>query len=161
MVDAAAEEISKNQEERAAEVVPEANVEKERRTKKRNERPPATEEDQAVRAPKRIKTKAKRVPNKAPPKGNDSETNLNSKSVAQNLPAPSPTIDLSKPISMILPNQQHKTILVSTSSSSSSSSESTPSDYSTDTQEILRKSAKNLNKIKKNNKKKTPLKRTP
>jgi hypothetical protein len=45
-------------------------------------------------------------------------------------------------------------------SSSSSSSESTLSDYSTDTAEILRKSAKNLKTIKGNNKKKAPQKTT-
>ncbi|KAK2449774.1 hypothetical protein QL285_008934 [Trifolium repens] len=149
MIDTAAEEVSKAQEDRVVEVVPEADVEKERRSKKRNERPPATEDDQAVRAPKRTKIKAKRIPNKAAPKGNDSETNLNSKSVAQNLPTPSPTKDLSKPISMILPNQKHPTVLVSTSSSSSSSSESTLSDYSSDTvAEILRKSTRKLKSVK-------------
>jgi hypothetical protein len=49
---------------------------------------------------------------------------------------------------MILPNQKHKTVLVSSSSSSSSSSESTLSDYSSDTAEILRKSAKKLKPFK-------------
>ncbi|KAK2423122.1 hypothetical protein QL285_033597 [Trifolium repens] len=153
MVDDDAEEVSKTQEVRAAEVVLEVNVEKERRSKKRNERSPATEDDQAVRAPKRIKTKAKRIPNKAPPKGNISETNINRKYVAQDLPFPSPTIDLSKPISMILPNQKQGTVLVS--SSSSSSSESTLSDYITDIAEVLRKSTRKLKSFKQKTPQKT------
>jgi hypothetical protein len=48
---------------------------------------------------------------------------------------------------MILPNQKHQTVLVSTSSSSSSSSslESTLSDYSSDTvAEIIRNASRNL-----------------
>jgi hypothetical protein len=83
-------------------------------------------------------------------KGNISKSNPVSNSEAQTPKQTSP-IDYTKPLNVILPS----------SSSSSSSSESTLSDYSTDTQEILRKSAKDLNKIKKNNKKKTPLKKIP
>jgi hypothetical protein len=57
---------------------------------------------------------------------------------------------------MILPNQKHQTILVSTSSSSSSS-ESTLSDYSSDNvAEILRKSSRKLKSFKP--KQKTPQK---
>ncbi|WJX18703.1 NADH:ubiquinone reductase (H(+)-translocating) [Trifolium repens] len=123
-------------------------VEKERRTKKRNERPAATEEDQPVKAPKRIKTVVSRQRKTAgSSKGNVSEPNPVSNTEAQTSP-----IDYTKPLKVILP----------CSPSSSSSSEGTPSDYSTDTAELLRKSAKNLNKIqKKTPLKKAPLKRTP
>jgi hypothetical protein len=59
---------------------------------------------------------------------------------------------------MILPNQKHQTILVSTSSSSSSSSESTLSDYSSDiVAEIIRNSSRKL-KSKPKPKQKTPQK---
>jgi hypothetical protein len=67
---------SEREEVIAAEVVPEANVEKDKRSKKRNERPPASVEDQADRAPKRTKIKANRISNKAASKGNISEPNI-------------------------------------------------------------------------------------
>jgi hypothetical protein len=55
---------SERQENRDAEVVKKTNAEKEKRSKKRNERPPASEEDQNVRAPKKTKTKLKGFPTK-------------------------------------------------------------------------------------------------
>jgi hypothetical protein len=148
---------SEREEDKATEVEKKTNAEKEMRSKKRNERPPASVEDHADRAPKRTKIKAKRIPHKAASKGNISEPNINSKYVAQDLPSPSPTIDLSKTISMILPNQKHQTVVVSSSSLSSSSSEGTLSDYSSDTvAEILRKSSRKLKSFK--SKQKTPQK---
>jgi hypothetical protein len=74
---------SKRQEVRAAEKVDP--VEKERRSKKRNERSPSTEGEKAVPA-KRTKTVAPRPPKKAAStiKGNVSEPNTSSNSEAQN-----------------------------------------------------------------------------
>jgi hypothetical protein len=135
---------SENQENIVAEVVQDANIEKEKRSKKRNERPPASEEDKPVRAAKRSKTLAKKSSKKAvgTQKGTVSEPNINSNVKAQNLPTPSSTIDMSKPISMILPNQTHQIVIVSSSpsssSSSSSSSEGTLSDYSRNHQKCIK-----------------------
>jgi hypothetical protein len=141
---------------------------KEKRTKKRYDRPPPSEEDQApARAAKRTKTRASK------PSGKISKSNTRSIPIAQesiSQPQPSPipqnqnpftsTIDMTKPLSMMLPNQTTATNLLS--SPSSSSPEGTPSDYSTDTAEILRKSSKHLNKLKKKAPmKKVPLKKTP
>ncbi|WJX73701.1 hypothetical protein P8452_57453 [Trifolium repens] len=82
LVDTAAEEtieVSKTQKVRAAEIVQEANTEKERRSKKRNERPPASEDDKPVKSAKRSKSLAKKPSKKAASKGNVSESNVNSK----------------------------------------------------------------------------------
>jgi hypothetical protein len=119
-------EVSQNQENRAAEVVIDTNVEKEKRSKRRNEMPSASEEDKSVRVANRTKTIAQRPSKKAAGtlKGTVSEPNINSNVKAQNLPTPSSNIDLTKPISMILPNQTQQTVLVSSSPSSSSDSSS-------------------------------------
>ncbi|KAK2450789.1 hypothetical protein QL285_009889 [Trifolium repens] len=74
-------------------------------------------------------------------KGNVSEPNPISNSEAQ-----TPPIDYTKPLNVILPSPQPL-----------SSSESTSSDYSTDSSELLRKSSKYLNKTHK----KTPMKKAP
>jgi hypothetical protein len=159
----AAEERAKAEAEAAKRAL---QAKKEKRTKKRNDRPHPSEEDQAsVRPAKRTKTRASK------PSGKISKSNTSSIPIAQNLPSQpqpppisqkqtKPTIDMTKPLSMMLPNQTTATTLLSspsTSPSSSSSSEGTPSDYSTDTAELLRKSFKHLNKPKK----KVPLKKVP
>ncbi|KAK2382646.1 hypothetical protein QL285_070166 [Trifolium repens] len=79
-------EVSKNQAVTAAERVDAA--EKERRSKKRNERPPPSEEGEKTlpaRPAKRTKIMAKRPPKKAAgtPKGNVSEPNTSSNCKAQ------------------------------------------------------------------------------
>jgi hypothetical protein len=122
---------------------------KEKRTKKRNERPPPSEEEKTspARPTKRIKSLASRQRKAADPsKGNISKPNADSTSKAQPL-NPSPPIDYSKPLNVILPSPQPL--------SSSSSSEGTSSDYSTDSSELLRKSAKYLKKAQKETPKKT------
>jgi hypothetical protein len=125
----------------------------EKRSKKRNDRPPASEQDQNPAKPaKRIKTRASN------PTGKSSKPNTHSiPDIAQGFNSQVPpsisqkqtksTIDETKPISMILPNQTTVTTCVP-SSSSSSSSEGTPSDYSTDTAAVIRNSTRLLNKIK-------------
>jgi hypothetical protein len=82
------------------------NVEKGKRTKKRNERPPSSEEGKTARVTKKLKTTTSRPSEKAAgtPKGNVSEPNVDSNSKAQNLPPPSSTIDVTKHISMNLPD---------------------------------------------------------
>ncbi|KAK2450666.1 hypothetical protein QL285_009778 [Trifolium repens] len=129
-------------------------IKKEKRTKKRNDRPPASEEDQNPTKPaKRLKTKAPKL------QGKISKSNTHSIPVAQGsksqLPPTIPqkqtkaTIDETKPISMILPHQTTVTPCLSLpSSSSSSSSEGTPSEYSTDTTAVIRKSTRHFNKAK-------------
>ncbi|KAK2436475.1 hypothetical protein QL285_021467 [Trifolium repens] len=127
----------------------------EKRTKKRNDRPPASEKDQEPAKPtKRIKTRASKPP------GKSSKSNTCSIPVAQDFnsqPPPSipqkqtkSTIDETKPLSMMLPNQTTATTCLSlpSSSSSSSSSEGTPSDYSSETAAIMRKSSRHMNKLK-------------
>jgi hypothetical protein len=88
------------------------NVEKEKRTKKRNERPPSSEEGKTARVTKKLKTTTSRPSEKAAgtPKGNVSEPNVDSNSKAQNLPPPSSTIDVTKHISMNLPDQSQPTV---------------------------------------------------
>ncbi|KAK2403232.1 hypothetical protein QL285_052688 [Trifolium repens] len=123
-------------------------AEKEKRTKKRNERPPPSKEEKTspARPTKRIKSLASRQRKVADPsKGNISKPNADSTSEAQPL-NPSPSIDYTKPLNVILPSPQPL---------SSSSSEGTSSDYSTDSSELLRKSAKNLKKAQKETPKKT------
>ncbi|KAK2402701.1 hypothetical protein QL285_052198 [Trifolium repens] len=78
-------------------------TEKERRSKKRNERPSSDDEDNPTLA---------------------SEPNMTNIPEAQSIPPQAPTIDFTKPISMILPKPQPETVNVS------SSSEDTSSDYS-------------------------------
>jgi hypothetical protein len=119
-------------ENKAAEVIP--NVEK--RSKKRNDRPPPSEEEQALpaRHAKRTKSRASK------PKDNISKTKTHSIPIAQEPTQPSsqtqpppisqpqpssqpPTsskLDMTKPISMILPNESKETVLLSSPSSTSS-----------------------------------------
>jgi hypothetical protein len=97
-------------------------VEKERRSKKRNETPPSSEEGEKTmpaRATKRIKTVAPRPSKKAAStiQGKVSEPNT------MILPdPPNSTIYFTKPISMILPDPPTQTVHISSSSSSSSES---------------------------------------
>ncbi|KAK2369623.1 hypothetical protein QL285_082745 [Trifolium repens] len=148
-------EVSKNQEVRAKVTAAERvdAAEKERRSKKRNERPPPSEEGEKTlpaRPAKRTKIMAKRPLKKAAdtPKGNVSEPNTSSnfKVQAQNKPSLSSKIDMSKPISMILPNQTQPRIIISSSPSSSSSDsslEDTLTDSSSETiSEIIKKAPK-------------------
>jgi hypothetical protein len=125
------------------------NVEKERRTKKRNERPSSSEESKmtlTTRVAKKLETIASRPSKKAAstPKGKVSEPNVDSTSEVQ-IPPLNQTINFTKPISMILPDPPQQTVNISSSSSSSSydSSEDTLTDSSSETlQDILRKRPK-------------------
>ncbi|KAK2361925.1 hypothetical protein QL285_087030 [Trifolium repens] len=120
----AAEEKAKAEAEAAERAIA---AKKEKRSKKRNERPSASEEDTPIKPPKRTKSRASK------PKGNVSETNTRSNVIAQSLPPSSSTLDMTKPLSMVLPNQTTETNLISedlssSPSSSSLSSSSTESD---------------------------------
>ncbi|KAK2356306.1 hypothetical protein QL285_093651 [Trifolium repens] len=132
--------------EQVAKIVQRKAVEKERRSKKRNERSVDAEEDQPVRAPKKKKTVVSKTKAADTSKGNISKPNADSTSEAQPL-NPSPPIDYSKPLNVILPSPQPL--------SSSSSLEGTSSDYRTDSSELLRKSAKYLKKVQKETPKKS------
>ncbi|KAK2436597.1 hypothetical protein QL285_021583 [Trifolium repens] len=154
---ASADEI----EEGAGNMMTEA-VQKEKRTKKRHDRPSASEEDQNPAKPaKRLKTRASK------PKGKTSESNTSSIPVAQDIgsePQPSianpstsqppsstnqsQPIDFTVPISVVLPD--HKAI-------SSSSS-----DTSTDSDEFIAKLTKEAQQKQKTHEpsKKTNLKKT-
>jgi hypothetical protein len=122
----------------------------ERRSKKRNERP-SDKSQVAARPAKKPRTKAAK-PSKI------STTNTCSTSIAQGSKTPPtisqqhqipPTIDTTKPVSMILPGQQKQTLLVHSSPSSlSASSDSTPSEYSIDTAAAIRASTRHTNKKK-------------
>jgi hypothetical protein len=122
----------------------------ERRSKKRNERP-SDKSQVAARPAKKPRTKAAK-PSKI------STTNTCSTSIAQGSKTPPtisqqhqipPTIDTTKPVSMILPGQQKQTLLVHSSPTSlSASSDSTPSEYSTDTAAAIRASTRHTNKKK-------------
>ncbi|KAK2397023.1 hypothetical protein QL285_058647 [Trifolium repens] len=137
-------------EEQVTKIAQRKAVQKERRSKKRNERPEDAEEDQPVRAPKRKKTVVSKKKAADTSKGNISKPNTDSVSNAQPLNQ-SPPIDFTKPINMIPPSPQP-------SSSPSSSSEGTFSDTSTDFSELLIR----LDKLQKEkSKKKIPVKRTP
>ncbi|KAK2443428.1 hypothetical protein QL285_014536 [Trifolium repens] len=140
-----------------------AAVQKERRSKKRNDRPPASEEDQNPAKPaKRLKTRASK------PKGKLSKSNTSSIPVAQDInsePQPSTAqpsisqpsqppnqanpIDYIVPLSVVLPDSK----LIPTSSSS---------DSSTASDEFNAKLTKEANKKQKKQDppKKTNLKRT-
>ncbi|WJX51640.1 hypothetical protein P8452_37817 [Trifolium repens] len=145
----ATEDDERVTEEQVAKIIQRKAVEKERRSKKRNERPAAVEEDQPVRATKRIKTVVAKKKAAGTSKGNISKPNADSTSEAQPL-NPSP-IDYTKPLNVIPPSPQPL-------SSSSSSSEGTFSDTSTDSSELLIR----LDKLQKEkSKKKIPVKRTP
>ncbi|KAK2369120.1 hypothetical protein QL285_082273 [Trifolium repens] len=126
-------------------------AQKEKRTKKRSDRPVNAEEDQPVRATKRTKTVMKR---KAADtlQGNTSKPNTNSTfnaqtSTSQPSKEPSP-IDFTKPISVVLPDPKP--------SSSLSSSDETLSDSSIDSTELIAELDK-LEKVKE--KKNKPVKK--
>ncbi|KAK2444065.1 hypothetical protein QL285_015120 [Trifolium repens] len=138
----ATEDDERITEEQVAKIAKRKAVEKERRSKKRNERPAAAEEDQPVRATKRIKTVASKKKVAGTSKGNVSKPKTISNSEAQ-----TPPIDYTEPLRVILPSPQPL----------SSSSKGTFSDTSTDSSELLRKSSKHFNKIQKE----TPMKKTP
>ncbi|KAK2404216.1 hypothetical protein QL285_053580 [Trifolium repens] len=146
----ATEDDERVTEEQVAKIVQRKAIEKERRSKKRNERPATAEEDQPVRATKRIKTVVAKKKVAGTSKGNISKPNADSTSEAQLL-NPSSPIDYTKPLNKILPSPQ---LL----SSSSSSSEWTFSDTSTDSSELLIRFDKFQ---KEKSKKKIPVKRTP
>jgi hypothetical protein len=75
-------------------------------------------------------------------KGTSSEPNVVSTPEAQHVPPLSRTIDVTKPLNMILPDPQPQTVNIS-SSSSSSDFEDTLSDSSSETlEEIIRKGPK-------------------
>ncbi|KAK2380264.1 hypothetical protein QL285_067977 [Trifolium repens] len=136
-------------EEQVTKIAQRKAVQKERRSKKRNERPEIAEEDQPVRAPKRKKTVVSKQKAADSSKGKNSKPNTDSVSSAQP-PTQSPPIDYTQPIRMIPPSPQP-------SSPSSSSSEGTSSDASIDSSELIEK----LDKIQKEqSKKKIPAKRT-
>ncbi|KAK2436394.1 hypothetical protein QL285_021392 [Trifolium repens] len=136
-------------EEQLASIAQRKVVQKERRSKKRFERPADAEEDQNVRAAKKKKTVVSKRKAADTSKGNSPKSNTDSTSNAQPSKQPSP-IDFTKPLSVVLPTPQP-------SSSSSSSSEATLSDSSIDSTELIAK----LDRIEKEKaKKKKTLKRT-
>ncbi|KAK2428868.1 hypothetical protein QL285_027353 [Trifolium repens] len=137
----ATEEDEQVTEEKLAKIAQRKAVGKERRSKKRNERPVATKDDLPVRVPKRKKTAVSNPKAAGTSKGNVSESNPVSNAEAQE-----PPIDYTKPLNVVLPSPQHI---------SSSSSEGTSSDTSTDSSELLRKSSKYLKKTQKKTPKKT------
>ncbi|KAK2352412.1 hypothetical protein QL285_096404 [Trifolium repens] len=139
-------------EEQLASIAQRKAVQKERRSKKRLDRPADAEEDQNVRAAKKKKTVVSKKKAADTSKGNSSKPNTDSISTAQPSKQPSP-IDFTKPLNVILPNRQPS----SSSSSSSSSSEETLSDSSIDSTELIAK----LDRIEKEKaKKKKPVKET-
>ncbi|KAK2409814.1 hypothetical protein QL285_045216 [Trifolium repens] len=119
-------------------------IQKERRSKKRNDRPQASDEDQNPAMPaKRLKSRASK------PKGKVSEPNTSSIPIAQDInPEPQPSIspppqttnqtnpiDFTVPLSVVLPD--HGTILSSSSDTSTDSDESIA--------KIIRKAPKKTN----------------
>ncbi|WJX61598.1 NADH:ubiquinone reductase (H(+)-translocating) [Trifolium repens] len=135
-------------------------AEKERRTKKRNERPSSSGDDDNVplsaKIPiKRQKTVASKPPLKAAgiSKGNVFEPNTcsNSEAQTQNQPPSSTSIDFTKPLRMIIPTP------ISSDSSSSSSSDGTLTDSSSETiLEVIKRAPKPKPKSKPNSKISTP-----
>ncbi|KAK2450833.1 hypothetical protein QL285_009929 [Trifolium repens] len=133
-------------EEQLASIAQRKAVQKEKRSKKRFERPADAEEDQNVRAAKKKKTVVSKRKAADTSKGNSSKPNTDSTSNAQTSKQPSP-IDFTKPLSVVLPTPQP----------SSSSSEETLSDSSIDITELIAK----LDRIAKEKaKKKKPVKET-
>ncbi|KAK2455903.1 hypothetical protein QL285_003318 [Trifolium repens] len=142
----ATEEDEQVTEKQLAKIAQRKAVVKEKRSKKRNERLAAAEEDIPVRAPKRKKTAVSKPKAAGTSTGNVSEPNPVSNAEAQE-----PPIDFTKPLNVILPSPQP-------SSSSSSSSEATLSNSSIDSNELIAK----LDRIEKGRaKKKKTIKRTP
>ncbi|KAK2410539.1 hypothetical protein QL285_045900 [Trifolium repens] len=137
-------------EEQLASIAQRKAVQKERRSKKRLDRPADAEEDQNVRAAKKKKTVVSKRKAADTSKGNSPKPNTDSTSNAQTSKQPSP-IDFTKPLSVVLPTPQPS------SSSSSSSSEATLSDSSIDSTELIAK----LDRIEKEKaKKKKPVTKT-
>jgi hypothetical protein len=104
-------------------------VKKERRSKKRNERPPGESDDEDQVSISFIVKKQKIVASSLPKafgkpvktaskatKGTASKPVMINTFEAQSLPLSTPKIDVTKPISMILPNAQPKTVNVSSNS---------------------------------------------
>ncbi|KAK2428296.1 hypothetical protein QL285_026824 [Trifolium repens] len=137
-------------EEQLASIAQRKAAQKEKRSKKRFDRPADAEGDQHVRAAKKAKTVASKKRAADTSKGNTSKPNADSTSNAQPSKQASP-IDFTKPLNVVLPSPQP-------SSSSSSSSEATLSDSSIDSNELIAK----LDRIEKERaKKKKTIKRTP
>ncbi|WJX24598.1 hypothetical protein P8452_13686 [Trifolium repens] len=135
-------------EEQLASIAQRKAAQKEKRSKKRLDRPADAEGDQHVRAAKKTKTVASKKRAADTSKGNTSKPNADSTSNAQPSKQASP-IDFTKPLSVVLPSPQP---------SSSSSSEATLSDSSIDSNELIAK----LDRIEKERaKKKKTIKRTP
>jgi hypothetical protein len=108
-----AEGTSERQKAGVSEKDKDVDVQKERRTKKRNERPSSSDDDDHVPLSARIPIKRQKVVASKPArrpiqasKGKSSGPNVFSTSEAQHVPTLSPTIDVTKPISMILPDPQ-------------------------------------------------------
>ncbi|KAK2451200.1 hypothetical protein QL285_010271 [Trifolium repens] len=136
-------------EEQLANIAQRKAAQKEKRSKKRLDRPAGAEEDQHVRAAKKTKTVASKRKAADTSKGKSSKPNTDSIHTAQPPKQPSP-IDFTKPLNVVLPCPQP-------SSSSSSSSEGTLSDSSIDSTELIAK----LDRIEKEKaKSKKPVKKT-
>ncbi|KAK2443755.1 hypothetical protein QL285_014831 [Trifolium repens] len=126
-------------------------AQKEKRSKKRQDKPvdAAAEGDHPVRAVKKAKTVVSKKKAADSSKGNTSKPKTDSIPTAQS-PNQSPPIDYTKPLNVVLPSPQ--------SSSSSSSSEATLSNSSIDSDELISK----LDRIERERaKKKKTIKRTP
>ncbi|WJX89979.1 hypothetical protein P8452_71926 [Trifolium repens] len=139
-------------EEQLASIAQRKAAQKEKRSKKRLDRPADAdaEGDQHVRAVKKAKTVASKKRAAETSKGNTSKPNTDSIPTAQS-PKQSSPIDYTKPLSVVLPSPQP-------SSSSSSSSEATLSNSSIDSDELISK----LDRIERvRAKKKKTIKRTP
>ncbi|KAK2389989.1 hypothetical protein QL285_063540 [Trifolium repens] len=133
-------------------------VQKERMTKKSNERPSSSDDDNVPLSARILIKRQKTVASKPPRKhvqatqGKTYETNTFSTSEAQHAPTLNPDIDVTIPISMILPDPQPtQTVNISSSSySSDSDCDDTISDSSEETIDILiRRGTKSLTKTSK------------
>ncbi|KAK2356935.1 hypothetical protein QL285_094252 [Trifolium repens] len=120
-----AENVEKDKAAEVSEKDVNADAQKERRTKKRNERPSSSDDDDNVPLSARILIKRQKTVASKPPRkpvqdtqGKTSETNTFSTAEAQHAPTPNPDIDVTIPISMILPDPQPtQTVNISSSSS--------------------------------------------
>ncbi|KAK2428761.1 hypothetical protein QL285_027256 [Trifolium repens] len=138
-------------EEQLASIAQRKAAQKEKRSKKRLDRPTDAdaEGDHHVRAVKKAKTVASKKKAADTSKGNTSKPNTDSFPTAQS-PKQSSPIDYTKPLSVVLPSPQP--------SSSSSLSEATLSNSSIDSDELISK----LDRIERERaKKKKTIKRTP
>ncbi|KAK2381479.1 hypothetical protein QL285_069073 [Trifolium repens] len=162
-VDNAAERLAAEKkakaEAEAAERATAAKNEKEKRTKKRNERPSSSGDDDNVPLSAKIPIKRQKMVASKPPlkaagisKGNVSEPNTcsNSEAQTQNQPPSSTSIDFTKPLRMIIPTPI-------SSDSSSSSSDGTLNDSSSETiSEVIKSAPKPKPKSKPYSKISTP-----